>query len=150
MEFRFRRKYTGFFIFAAILHLLVLAFWMFFPEKILEKTKDKAFFTLLALINVELILLLCLGLFRRRYIATCNDLTIKRSLIKNVVIPYGTILNIKEKSHDSILFGWGLRPSFKISYISPNGKKKKINVRCDNTALLLKVLKNEMDISKIK
>lgn len=150
MEFRFRRKYTGFFIFAVVLHLLVLAFWLFFPSRILESTKDKAFFTLLALINVELILLLCLGLFRRRYFAYFDKLVIKRSLIKNVTITYGTILNIKEKPHDSILFGYGLRPSFKITYIGDNGKKKKINVRCDNTELLLKVVKNEIDISKIK
>ncbi len=150
MEFKFRRKYTGFFLLAVILHLLVLAFWIFFPSKFLANAKDKAFFTLLALINVELILLLCLGLFRRRYFAYYDKLIIKRSLVKNISIPYKRILDISEKANDSIIFGYGLRPSFKITYVNENGKKKKINVRCDNTGLLLKVIKNEIDISKIK
>lgn len=147
MEFKFKRKYTDFFIFALLLHISVLVFWLFFPYTLLGSPKDKVFFTLLALLNVELILLICLGLFKQKYIVLYNKLIIKRMLAKNITITYGTILNIKENPNDSIIFGFGSRPSFSITYIDEKRKKRKVLVRCDNAKLLLQIIKNEMKIA---
>ena len=150
MEFKFKRKYTKFFGLALILHSLVLAFWLFFPESILASTKGKQTLTLLALINCELILIFYIGLFRKKYFAYHDKLIIKRSLLKTITIKYSKIKRIKEKSTDTILFGFGLLPSFIIYYNTNNNKNKKITIRADNSVLLLKVIKNEINISKVK
>jgi len=148
MEFKFKRKFTKFFITAVILHLIVIAFWVFFPDDILHNIKGKQTITILALINCELLLIFYLGLFRKKYFAYYDKLIIKRSFFKNIHIPYNNITKIKEKPNDSILFGFGNRPSFKISHKSPTGKNKKNIIRTDNNELLLKIIKNEIDISK--
>ena len=116
MEFKFKRKYTTFFFLAIILHAIVLSFWLFFPKDILASTKGKQTITLLALANCELILLFYLGLFRKKYFAYYNKLIIKRSFIKNVTINYSNIEKIKEKNADTIILGFGNRPSFNIYY----------------------------------
>lgn len=146
MEFKFKRKYTKFFLLALILHLLVVAFWVFFPDNTLHNLKGKQTITLLALANVELLLIFYLGLFRRKYHAYHDNLTIKRSFIKNLVIPYENIEKIKEKDNDTILLGFGKRPSLKIFYKSESNKTKKCVVRTDNNKLLLLVINNEIEI----
>lgn len=149
MEFKSKRKYTKFFMLALALHLIVLCFYLFFPAKFLESAKAKDTISLLALVNCELILIFYLGLFRKKYFAYYDKLTIKRSFIKNFSINYSSITEIKEKKHDSIFLVFGTRPSFKIYYTTPKGKLKKVIIRSDNNELLLKVIKNEIDISKI-
>lgn len=143
MEFKFKRKYASFHLMVIILHLLVVAFWLLFPYLVRGTPKDRVFFTLLALVNVEFIILLYLGLFTKKYIAYYDKLIIKRALAKSTTITYGTILNIKENIKDS-----KSQSSFQITYIGNNRKKHKVTVRCDNTELLLKVIKNEIKIAK--
>lgn len=150
MEFKFKRKYTKFFITAVILHTLILSFWLFFPKEVFINAQGKQTATLLAIVNCELILLFYLGLFRKKYYAYYNRITIKRSFFKTITINYSNITNLKEKNNDSILLGFGIRPSFTIYYKSPKNRNKKYIVRSDNNELLLKVIKNEIDISKIK
>ena len=150
MEFKFKRKYTNFSIIAIMLHLLILVFWLFFPTAHIFTPNGKKIATLLAVINCELILLFYLGLFKKKYYAYYDKLTIKRSLLKTLTIKYDRITTLKEKSNDSILFGFGERPSFVIYYKSAKNRNKKCTVRSDNNKLLLKVIKNEIDIAKIK
>ena len=147
MEFKSKRKYTTFFIIALILHIAVLAFWIFFPKNVIFNEKGKQTVTLLTLINCELILFFYLGLFRKKHFAYHNKLITKRSFLKNVEINYSEIKKITEKNNDTILLGFGNRPSFKI-YYTANGKNKKHTIRSDNNQLLILTIKNEMDISK--
>ena len=150
MEFKFKRKYTNFTIIAIILHILVLSFWLFTPSNLFESSEGKNTIVLLALINVELILIFYLGLYRKKYFAFFDKLVIKRSFLKTLTIKYSSITTIKEKNNDTILFAFGYRPSFTIIYKNDKGKRKKQTIRSDNTELLMKVIKNEMDISKMK
>ena len=147
MEFKFKRKYNLFFFTALFLHLLIVAFWFFFPNTAFSSINAKKTVCLLLLINVELILLFYLGMFRKKYYAFHNRLVVKHSFLKNLVISYKDIISIKEKESDSLLLGIGKRPSFKI-YYQVKGRKRKHTVRTDNNKLLLKVLKNELEISK--
>ena len=102
----------------------------------------KSIITLLAFLNCELILLLCLGLAKKKYYAYFDKLVIKRSLRKNVEISYNDITKIKERKNDSILLGFGTRPSFTIYY-----KNTKKTIRTDNNDLFLKVIENEIKIA---
>lgn len=150
MEFKFKRKYTSFAMLAMLLHILVLSFWLFAPSNIFESLKGKNTIALLALINVELILIFYLGLYRKKHFAYFDKLIIKRSFLKTLTIKYSSITTIKENHNDTVLFNFGHRPSFTIYYKNGNGRRKKQTIRSDNTELLLKVIKNEIDISKIK
>lgn len=149
MEFKFKRKYTNFFIFALILHLAVLSFWLFFPNNAFANIIEKQTLSLIALINCELILLFYLGLFRKKYFAYYDKLIIKRSFFKTLIINYKDIHKIKEENNDTIFLTFGHRPSFTLFYKNQKGKNKKIIVRSDNNPLLLKVIKNEIDISNL-
>lgn len=150
MEFKFKRKYTNFFIIAVLLHLLVLAFWFLAPTAPFGGANGKQTVTLLSLINCELILIFYLGLFRKKYFAYYDKLVIKRSFFKTLTINYKDILNIKEKNNDTTFLTFGVRPSFKITYTKNNKAKKTQTIRSDNNPLLLKVIKNEIDIAKKK
>ena len=147
MEFKFKRKYTKFFMVALVLHLLIAAFWVFFPENLIKIKDGRQTITLLGIINCELILFFYLGLFRKKYFAYYDKLVIKRSLFPTVTILYKDITSIKERKTDSIILGFGTRPSFIIYHTDKMSKKKKYVVRTDNNELLLKVIKNEIDIS---
>jgi hypothetical protein len=147
MEFKFKRKYTSFFLLALILHVGVACFWFFAPNNIFQTSNGKQHITLLLLINCELILLFYFGLYRKKYFAYYNKLTIKRSLLKTISIDYKAITKIKENENDSIVLGFGKRPSFKIFYKNNTQKEKKYTVRSDNNELLLKVIKNEISIA---
>lgn len=149
MEFKFKRKYTNFFLAATALHLIVLYFWFFFPKEIPLTTTSKQTISLLALINCELILIFYLGLFRKKYYAYHDKILIKRSFFKTFYIRYADITSIEENPYDSIIFNVGNRPSFKIRY-KCGRKEKKYTIRSDNTDLLLKVIKNEIKIAKSK
>ena len=147
MEFKFKRKYTSFFLLALILHISVLCFWLFAPNNIFQTNNGKQPITILLLANCELILLFYFGLYRKKYFAFYNKLIIKRSLLKSISIDYKSITKIKENENDSIVLGFGKRPSFKIFYTNNSQKAKKYTVRSDNNELLLKVIKNEMSIA---
>ena len=148
MEFKFKQKYTFFFFFALTLHIIVLLFWLFYPLRLLNSLEQKKLITLLALVNIELLLVFYLGLFRKKYYVYYDKIVIKRSFFSDVVISYKDINRIREKKTDTILLSFGRRPSFVIYYT--NGKRKKYTIRSDNTELLLSVIKNEIDISKHK
>jgi len=147
MEFKFKRKYTFFFFLAILLHVGALSFWLFSPDKWFNSPEVKKIVCLLILINIELILVFYLGLFRKKYHAYHDRITIRRSFFSGIVIFYKDIIRIKEKNNDSILLGFGHRPSFTIYY--NDRRKKKYIVRADNTELLLKVIKNEIDIANL-
>ena len=123
MEFKFKRKYTKFAILTILLHTLVLIFWLFAPSYPFNGAQEKNTIALLSLINIELILVFYLGLYRRKYFAYYNQLKIKRSFFKTLTISYSSITTIKENDSDSILFGFGIRPSFIIYYKNSNGKR---------------------------
>ena len=148
MEFKFKRKYTNFAIIAIILHALVLSFWLFAPSNLFIDFKEKNTIALLTLINVELILIFYIGLYRKKHFAYFDKLIIKRSFLKTLTIKYSSITTIKENKNDTIILGFGHRPSFTIIYTNDKGKRKKQVIRSDNTELLMKVIKNEIDISK--
>lgn len=148
MEFKFKRKYTNFIIIALILHSLVLSFWIFAPLEPFDGVPGKNTISLLGIINVELILIFYLGLYRKKYFAYYDKIIVRRSFLKTLTIKYSSITTIKEKNNDSILFGFGTRPSFTIYYKSETRRNKKQTIRPDNATLLLKVIKNEMEISK--
>ena len=150
MEFKFKRKYTKFFMVAIILHLFIVAFLVFVPESAIKFKDGKKTIAILSLINCELILIFYLGLFRKKYFAYHDKILIKRSLLPSLTIDYKNILSIKEKKSDSILFGFGIRPSFTIYYTSKNSKRKKHVIRADNTQLLLTTIKNEINIFDTK
>jgi len=145
MEFKSKRKYTRFFLFAIALHLIVLGFWFFFPDNILKNAEGKQTLTLLLLVNSELLLIFYIGLFKKKYYAFHDKIMIKRSLLKPIYISYNDITKIKERKKDSILLGFGTRPSFTIYY-----NKRKKTIRSDNNELFLKVIGNEREISNKK
>lgn len=149
MEFRFRRKYTGFFFIALILHIAILCFWLLTPNNIFSDKGNKILITLLAIANCEVLLAFYLGLFRKKYYAFYDKLIIKRSFLKNKIIDYKSITKIKENEKDSIVLGFGTRPSFKLYYTNRLGKETSTVVRADNNNLLLKVIKNEIQISNL-
>lgn len=149
MEFKFKRKYTKFFFAAIFLHVLVLCFWMFAPNNLFGVAKAKKIITLLALVNCELILIFFLGLYRKKFFVFHDKISIKRSLFSTITIDYKTITEIIENENDTIFLGTGHRPSFKILYKTKFGKIKKYTIRSDNNKLLLKVIKNEIEIAKI-
>lgn len=146
MEFKFKRKYTFFFLFAVLLHALAACFWFLVPEELFDGNDGKKIILLLILVNIELILIFYIGLFRKKYYAFHDKLVIKRSFFGNVIISYKDITSIKERNSDSILLGFGNRPSFTIYYKPPQKIKSKCTIRTDNNKLLLKVLKNEVNI----
>ena len=148
MEFKFKRKYTFFFFLVLLLHVSVLSFWIFSPDSLFDNLEKKKIIFLLVISNIELLLIFYLGLFRKKYYAYHDKILIKRSFFSNVIISYKDIIRIKERNSDSILLGFGHRPSFTIYYFDK--KRKKETIRTDNNDLLLKVIKNEIDISKIK
>ena len=150
MEFKFKRKYTFFFLFAIALHALLVSFWFLVPEETFNGMDGKKMVCLLILINIELILIFYLGLFRKKYYAFYDKLVIKRSFFGNIIISYKDITSIKERNSDSILLGFGNRPSFTIYYKPKQKIKSKYTVRTDNNKLLLKVLKNEVNIMQKK
>ena len=147
MEFKFKRKYTFFFFLALSLHILVLTLWFALPDQIFRDSEIKKLIFLLVTINIELILVFYLGLFKKKYYAYYDRLLIKRSFFTNTLISYKDITRIKERNSDTILLGFGHRPSFVIYYRTK--RLKKCIIRSDNTELLLKVIKNEIDISKL-
>lgn len=149
MEFKFKRKYTFFFFLAILLHIGAVAFWLMSPTEMFKSLEEKKIICLLVLVNVELLLLFYLGLFRKKFYAYYDKIWIKRSLFPDLVISYKDITRIKEKKSDSVLLGFGHRPSFVI-YYQVNGSRKKYTVRSDNSELLLKVIKNEIDIANLK
>lgn len=146
MEFKFKRKYTTFFFIAVIAHLLIVSYWLFFPVEILGTAQTKQISTLLITINCELILVFYIGLFKKKYFAYHDKLVIKRSFFTTITIFYSEIDKVREHSNDTIFLGFGSRPSFTIHY----KKRKKTTIRSDNSKLLLKVIKNELEIAKIK
>ena len=149
MEFKFKRKYTFFFFLVLLLHIALLSLWFFSPKKLFPSEESKRIICLLILINIELLLVFYLGLFRKKYYAFHDKILIKRSFYSDIVISYKDIKTINEKKSDSILLGFGTRPSFTI-YYQDSKKRKKHTIRTDNSELLLKVIKNEINIAKIK
>lgn len=147
MEFKFRRKYTNFFIFALVIHIVILAFWLLSPIEMFTNEEAKKTICLLILINTELVLVFYLGLFRKKYYAYHDKLIVKRSFFTNIVISYKDITRIRERLTDTILLGFGHCPSFTIYYQNP--KRKKYTIRSDNSELLLKIIKNEIDIANL-
>ena len=144
MEFKFKRKYTFFFFLALLLHSGLLALWLFAPERLFSTLPEKKTVFFLILINIELILIFYLGLFRKKYYAYYDKILIKRSFFSSIVISYKDINRIKERPNDSVFLFFGKQPSFTIYY-----KRKKYTIRSDNSELLLKTIKNEMAIAKI-
>ena len=149
MEFKFKRKYTTFFLLAVILHALVLCFWLVAPEDLFNSSNGKETVTLLSIAICEALLTFFLGLQRRKYYAYYDKLTIKRSLLRTITIDYKSIIEIKEKPNDTVLLIFGNRPSFKIIYTSKSNRKKQQTIRSDNNDLLLKVIRNEISIANL-
>ena len=148
MEFKFKRKYTLFFFFALILNISAILFWFLSPEDLFNNLEDKKIIFLLIFTNIELLLVFYLGLFRKKYYAYHDKLLIKKSLFPDTIISYKDITAIKERNNDTVFLGFGHRPSFTIYYKNP--KRRKITIRSDNSALILKVIKTEIDIAKTK
>lgn len=146
MEFKFRRKYTFFLFLVLSLHIAALSIWLFAPQNIFNSLEQKKIICILMIINIELILVFYLGLFRKKYYAYHDKILIKRSFFSTKIISYKDITNIKERPNDSILLGFGIRPSFTIYYTDK--RRKKYTVRSDNSELLLRVIKNEIEIAK--
>lgn len=146
MEFKFRRKYTFFFFGALLLHIAALYTWLFTDESSFGSLEHKKIICLLIVLNIELTLILYLGLFRKKYHAYYDKISIKRAFFPTKVISYKDIITIKERPNDSILLGFGIRPSFTIYYA--NKRRKKYTIRSDNNELLLRVIKNEIEITK--
>lgn len=147
MEFKFKRKYTFFFFAALLLHILLLAFWITPPKDLFNSLEEKRTICLISLINIELLLVFYLGLFRKKYYAYYDKIKIKRSFFSTIIISYKDIIRIKEKLSDTALLGFGHRPSFTIYY--RDKRTKKYTVRSDNTELLLKIIKNEINIANL-
>ena len=148
MEFKFKRKYDGLFFFALILHTLVAALYIFFPKINFLDPNHKLTIILLLLINIELILALVIVINKKKYHVFYNNLTVCRTFLKNLSIPFTSIDKISEKNSDSILLFFGNRPSIKIFYRNKSGRIRSHTVRSDNNALLLKTIQNELKILK--
>lgn len=149
MKFTFKRKYTSsFFVFLILIGLSVSFF--FFGPRFIDKSEDffkQALWVSLA--DSLLILLIIIGSNRVNYYLYHDKIIIKKSLRKTISLEYDQIKDITELPHDTILFMFGTRPSFKIKYQKGN-KIKKYRIRVANHELLKLVLENEKKIHVTK
>jgi hypothetical protein len=145
MKFGFKRKYTGIFFATIILLGASIAFFVMGPSYIQE---EQLFFIqalAISIVDAFVILLFIFGLYRVNYYLFHDRLEIHRSLRKKVVLNYENIVQINEMPHDTIIFIFGKRPSFKIKY-RVGRRTKKYRIRAANHNLLKLVLSNEKQI----
>ena len=145
MKFTFKRKYTlSFFVFLT-LTILAIAFYFIGP-KFIDRNSD--FFLnalVISLIDITLITIFILGLYRVNYYLYHNRLEIHRSLHKTITLDYNNIKEMIEYPNDTVIFMFGKRPSFKIKYQKGN-KIKNYRVRVSSHQLLKLVIENEKKI----
>ena len=145
MKFSFKRKYTGIFFASLLLIGASLAFYFLGPRYVEEETLFFIQALTISLIDVFLILVFIFGLHKVNYYLYHDRIEIHRSLRKKIAIEYKNITQITELPHDTIIFIFGKRPSFKIKY--KKGRKTKIfRIRAANHDLLKLVLSNEKEI----
>lgn len=145
MKFVFKRKYTGMFFVTLILIGISIAFYFLGPNYIEAETMFFIQALVVSLIDVLLILIFILGLYRVNYYLYHDRIEIHRSLRKKTVLNYSNIQEIIEMPDDTIIFIFGKRPSFKIKYKQGNHTKN-YRIRVANHNLLKLVLSNEKQI----
>ena len=145
MKFVFKRKYTGIFFASLLLIGASLAFYFLGPRYVEEETLFFIQALAISLIDVILILIFIFGLHRVNYYLYHDRIEIHRSLRKKVSLEYKNIIQISELPHDTIIFIFGKRPSFKIKY-KKGRKVHNYRIRVANHNLLKLVLSNEKEI----
>lgn len=145
MKFIFKRKYTlPFFVFFMLITIAV-SFYFVGPKFI---DKDQELFNQILLVSIADVLLITifiLGLYRVNYYLYHDKLEIHRSFLKKIVLKYDQIKEIREYPHDTIIFMFGIRPSFRVTYKTKKGLKN-YKIRVSNHELLKLVLSNEHKI----
>lgn len=152
MKFKFKRKYTFIFTLFLFLALLAVAFYIFGPDFV---SKDEKFFNQVLMVSLADIFLICffiLGSYRVNYFLYHDHIEIHRSFFKNINISYSQIEKLTEFPNDTIIFIFGTRPSFEITYTNDKNKLKKYKVRVEKHELFKLVMENEnkIKISKHK
>lgn len=145
MKFVFKRKYTGIFFVTLLLIGLTAAFYVHGPDFIKEETLFFIQASVLALIDVFVILMFIFGLYKVNYYLYHDRIEIHRSCRKKLIIPYNNIKQVTEIPNDTIILIFGRRPSFKIKY-TRGRRTKKHYIRVANHELLKLVLTNEKQI----
>ena len=102
-------------------------------------------FLIISLLDITLITIFILGLYRVNYYLYHDHLEIRRSLLKSIKLEYSQIKEFIEYPNDSIFFIFGKRPSFKIKYTKGN-KTKNYRIRLANHELFKLVMENEKKI----
>ena len=145
MKFTFKRKYTlSFFVFITLI-AIAIAFYFIGPNFI---DRERKFFNqvlLVSVLDIILITTFILGLYRVKYILYHDHLEIHRSLRKTINLEYERIREFVEYPNDTVIFTFGKRPSFLLTYQWPN-KQKKYRVRVSRHDLLKLVMENENKI----
>ena len=124
MKFVFKRKYTFVLILFLVLIGLSIAFYFVGPHMF---DRDQNFFNqvlLFSILDSFLICILIIGFYRVNYYLYHDHLEIHRSLHKTISIDYPEVQSLVEFPHDKIVLFFGTRPSFKITYKTPNKIKK--------------------------
>lgn len=145
MEFKFKRKYTSLFIVALLFHIALATIWITPLEVLFPSTEIKHTICFLILVNIELIIVLYVSLFRKKYYTYHDRIQVKRVFLQDLSISYKDIAKIVEHGNDTVLLAFGKRPSFTLYF--HNGKRRKYTIRSDNNELMLKIIKNEINIA---
>lgn len=145
MEFKFKRKYTSLFFVGLLFHIALAAVWITPLESLFPSTEMKNKICLLVLVNIELLIFLYVGLFRKKYYTFHDKIQVKRTFLQDLTISYKDIAKIIERENDTILLAFGKRPSFTLYF--HNGKRRKYTIRSDNNELMIKIIKNEININ---
>lgn len=145
MKFTFKRKYTSIFMILLILLGIAISFYFVGPKFI---TREKEFFAQvlsISIIDIFLITLFILGLYRVNYYLYHDKIEIHRSLHRTIHLEYTQIKEIIEYPNDTVFLMFGTRPSFKIRYQKGN-KLKNYRIRVSSHELLKLVIENEKKI----
>lgn len=145
MRFIFKRKYTLSFLIFLLLISIAVSFYLVGPKFI---DRESSFFTntlIISIVDITLITIFILGLYRVNYYLYHDHLEIRRSFLKSIKLEYSQIKEFVEYPNDSIFFIFGKRPSFKIKYNSGH-KTKNYRIRIAKHDLFKLVMENEKKI----
>lgn len=150
MELNFKRNYDKFFIFLLIIGIIAVVI-TFFPglfDQVDPNSFPHIYIYIITWFNVALLCITYFGVTKRAHTVTVKQLTIKRSLFKNLVIDYDKISSSHLNENGKTFLIFGKLPVLTVTY-NKNNRHKKIKLRAEKIRLLAKIIENENKIHTI-
>ena len=146
MDFEFRRKYDGVFLFGVLMLIVAVSGTIFVNNGTIKVTPSFLNYVyVLIWFNFLLLNLAYLTITHRKYFINFKGLVISKPLVGNIIIDFQKITNVTIDNNDKVFLFFGNLPSITFSYL--HGKRvKTMTIRTHKNALLYKFLKNEKDI----